>query len=131
MTTPFGERLRDYRKARGMSQGELAAQLGVALNMISKVEHGVRKVSFEEAVQLADALQVSLNDLAGITTETAGGIPPGELSQYQLFKLFCQEFEHVHGRHLSKSESKQSSLSHNSSAFRANDLSFVPQMQYA
>lgn len=90
MSALFGERLRGYRKLRALSQAELAERLGVALNMISKLEHGVRKVTFDEAIQLADALEVSLDALAGRGAEEHMRLQLAENEYYQLFKELCQ-----------------------------------------
>lgn len=40
--TPFGERLRALRKERGISQKEMAAELGVSAAYLSALEHGKR-----------------------------------------------------------------------------------------
>jgi len=61
-----GERLKHYRTLRKMSQEDLAESMGFPPNTISKIEHGTRKVTLEEAVKFADVLQISLHDLAGI-----------------------------------------------------------------
>lgn len=66
MASRVAERLKHYRKLCKMSQEELAKQLGVPLNTISKIEHGARKVTLDEAVQLAEVLGISLADLAGM-----------------------------------------------------------------
>ena len=40
--TPFGEKLRHMRKAKGVSQKEMAAALGVSAAYLSALEHGRR-----------------------------------------------------------------------------------------
>ena len=40
--TPFGERVRDLRKTKGMAQKEMAAALGVSSAYLSALEHGKR-----------------------------------------------------------------------------------------
>jgi len=40
--TPFGERLRELREERGMTQKELAAAVGVSAGYLSALEHGHR-----------------------------------------------------------------------------------------
>jgi len=40
--TPFGERLRQLRKAKGVSQKDMAAALGVSAAYLSALEHGRR-----------------------------------------------------------------------------------------
>ncbi len=62
----FGERVKTYRVARGMSQEELATQTGMLNTTISKIEHGQRKVTLDEAVRLAEVLRVTLAQLAGV-----------------------------------------------------------------
>lgn len=62
-----GERLKHYRTLRKMSQEELAERMGFPPNTISKIEHGTRKVTLEEAVRFVAILDISLLDFAGIT----------------------------------------------------------------
>lgn len=40
--TPFGERLRDLRRARGVTQKEMASAIGVSAAYLSALEHGRR-----------------------------------------------------------------------------------------
>jgi transcriptional regulator with XRE-family HTH domain len=40
--TPFGERLRQMRRAKGVSQKQMAASLGVSAAYLSALEHGKR-----------------------------------------------------------------------------------------
>lgn len=40
--TPFGEKMRELRHARGVSQKEMAAALGVSAAYLSALEHGHR-----------------------------------------------------------------------------------------
>ncbi|MFE9660296.1 helix-turn-helix domain-containing protein [Streptomyces sp. NPDC005955] len=64
MTTAIGERLRDVRKRRGMSQRELAEQSGVSLSLIRKLEQGKRSdTRLETAHRLAAALRVPTTGL--------------------------------------------------------------------
>lgn len=48
-----GKRIRNLRKQFGLTQEELAEQLGVALNTISRIEIGQRGVSIDLALELA------------------------------------------------------------------------------
>ena len=40
--TPFGEKIRALREAKGVSQSEMAAELGVSPAYLSALEHGKR-----------------------------------------------------------------------------------------
>lgn len=61
----FGERLLNIRKAKKLSQEELAKIIGVHAPVIGRYERGEVKPSIEVAIKLADALQVSLDYLVG------------------------------------------------------------------
>jgi transcriptional regulator with XRE-family HTH domain len=49
--TPFGERLRELRRAKGVSQKQMAASLGVSAAYLSALEHGRRGVPSWAMVQ--------------------------------------------------------------------------------
>jgi transcriptional regulator with XRE-family HTH domain len=49
--TPFGEKLRQLRRERGVSQKDMAAALGVSAGYLSALEHGRRGVPSWAMVQ--------------------------------------------------------------------------------
>lgn len=49
--TPFGRRLREMRRARGIAQRDMAAALGVSAAYLSALEHGHRGVPSWALVQ--------------------------------------------------------------------------------
>lgn len=51
--TPFGERLRALRRARGLSQKDMAAALGISPAYLSALEHGRRGAPSWSLVQKA------------------------------------------------------------------------------
>ena len=61
----FQENLIRARKARGLSQEGLAAAVGVSRQAVSKWETGDAMPDLSKLVALADALEVSLDDLCG------------------------------------------------------------------
>jgi transcriptional regulator with XRE-family HTH domain len=67
----MGERLQRLRKAAGMSQAELAAAAGVPRDSLRNWEYGRRTLLFDAAIKLADALSITLDDLAGRTPPAA------------------------------------------------------------
>ncbi|QFG10718.1 DNA binding protein [Streptomyces phage Animus] len=70
MSATIGERLRDVRKRRGMSQRELAEKSGVSLSLIRKLEQGERQdTRLETARELAATLKVSTTSLITEHTE--------------------------------------------------------------
>ena len=58
-------RIRECRKAAGMSQAELGNQVGFADNTISNYEKGLREPTLEVWERLASALHVSPAYLVG------------------------------------------------------------------
>jgi transcriptional regulator with XRE-family HTH domain len=72
----LGERVAEYRTRRGLSQRELAAEVGRSESWVSQVERDVLRVDRVPVLQaLADALAVALRDLrpdAAATATTAG-----------------------------------------------------------
>lgn len=60
-----GKILADLRKQKDWSQTDLATKSGVSREMIGKYERGEAVPSIEAAKKIADALEVSLDYLAG------------------------------------------------------------------
>ena len=69
-----GEKIRYYRKQRGMSQEELASALGISHVHVSRYESGTRKPKLEQLRSIASALGVGVNELTDVVGETSGGI---------------------------------------------------------
>jgi transcriptional regulator with XRE-family HTH domain len=59
----IGERLRAIRRERGMTQAELAEVLDTHFTSISQIERGLRGITVQQLVKLANALQVTPNEL--------------------------------------------------------------------
>jgi transcriptional regulator with XRE-family HTH domain len=61
----MGTRLKRLREAAGLSQVRLAAAVGVSPRSIQNYEYGKMSFDFEAGIKIADALGVSLDELAG------------------------------------------------------------------
>lgn len=59
----FGENLRRLRLQKGLSQGDLAAEIDMSTNAVSEIERGITDTSLTTIVKIAKGL----------------GIDPGEL----------------------------------------------------
>jgi len=59
----IGIEIRRIREARGISQMELAEQVGVSFQQIQKYEKGVNRISVERVQQIARALGISVSTL--------------------------------------------------------------------
>lgn len=72
----FGERIREFRRRAGLSQGELGKQLGVeeggAQSFVSRVERGLQPVSLKDAARMAEVLNLSDDDWVALRTMVGG-----------------------------------------------------------
>lgn len=66
----FAERLRTLRSQRNLTQVRLAQLLGVSPRVYNRWETSDAVPHFDTIVQIAEALQVSLDELAGRTATT-------------------------------------------------------------
>ena len=64
----FGENLKQARKKKGMTQEELAKEVGVSKQVISAYEKQDRFPTLDNAAKIASTLSVSLDHLCGIST---------------------------------------------------------------
>jgi transcriptional regulator with XRE-family HTH domain len=63
----MGEQFQRARKARGLTQAELARRAKVRLRSLQEWEQGTRIPRWDRVIQLADGLGCSLDELAGRT----------------------------------------------------------------
>jgi len=61
--TSFGERIRELRRDKGLSQEKLALDCGLDRTYIGSVERGERNISLINIYKIAHALQVSPSEL--------------------------------------------------------------------
>ena len=61
----IGERVRELRQQRDLTQAQLAKAIGTHAPNISSIEHGLRGVSIQQIVKLSRALRVSPEEILG------------------------------------------------------------------
>lgn len=59
----FGQRVRELRLDRGLSQEELAFRAGIHWSYLSGIERGIRNPALKNITKIANALGVSLSEL--------------------------------------------------------------------
>lgn len=74
----YGKRLKRAREAKGWTRKELTARAGVSINAIATHELGQFAPSLYCAAQVAQALGVSLDWLAGLSDDPGTDLPLGE-----------------------------------------------------
>ncbi|WP_227244664.1 helix-turn-helix domain-containing protein [Paraburkholderia caribensis] len=67
-----GARLRDARKARGLTLMQLSEQSGIAVSTISKAERGDIALTYDKFAALAHALQLDFDAIFGRAKHTRG-----------------------------------------------------------
>ncbi len=78
----FGDILRRYRAAAGLSKGELAARAGLSRRAVSDLERGVRRRPYLATVRrLAETLQLEAADRAALLAARPSPSPPAPRTQ--------------------------------------------------
>ena len=87
--TSFGERLRELRKEKGLSQDEFAKMLGTSKQILSRYELGQRSPKIEQVSKYAEKLKVSVDYLLGDSeAEAIYGEICGELQGKPFYEIF-------------------------------------------
>lgn len=85
---PLASRIREARKAAGLSQSQVAGLLGLQRPSVTEIESGNRRVSGEELASLAELFEVSLEWLLGSGGEQdAEHVARAQLAARELAKL--------------------------------------------
>lgn len=67
----IGERIRELRKKRGLSQGDIERVTGMLKAYVSRVEHGHTVPSLESLERFSSALGIELHEIFRQSTENA------------------------------------------------------------
>lgn len=67
----FGQRLRELRNQRGISQNELSKHIGVSKSSVNMYERGEREPGFETLEAIADFFNVNMDYLLGRELEVS------------------------------------------------------------
>ncbi|MGC4405773.1 helix-turn-helix domain-containing protein [Methyloversatilis sp. MC4-4] len=92
----IAERLREARKAAGLSQGQVAKLLQMHRPTVSEIEAGNRRVSAEELVRFAETYDVTVSWLLGETAEQLEMNDPRlQLAARELSKLKSDDLDRL------------------------------------
>ncbi len=83
----FGQRLARIRKQRGLTQSELAAQMGLVQALISEYERDKIRAHHEMVARFAVALEVSSDELLGINAPSKKHRTPGLRLQKRMLQI--------------------------------------------
>lgn len=80
--TPFGQRLHTLREQAGLSQEQLGAKLGLSQRVYAYWERHPVALRPDQLLSLAEALNVSVDDLVGTNgSKKRGAGPTGKMKQ--------------------------------------------------
>lgn len=63
ITSDFGNRVKQLRKERGLSQEKFALQIEMDRTYLASVEKGKRNISLENIWKIANGFEISLEEL--------------------------------------------------------------------
>ena len=91
------ERIKQLRKKKGVSQAELAEQIGVKTNTVSTWERGTRKPDFEALNLLSNYFEVSFEYILGSSDKEEARVVPtqDELDELALSALADELYDNV------------------------------------
>ena len=107
LSSYIGNKLRYYRKENNMTQDELAQKLELAKGTISNYESGYRTPQEHRLFDLAEVLNISINDLFPPTTETDDIVKKITEISAQLEKVRQQKVYNLAERELEEQRSIQ------------------------
>ncbi len=62
----LGEKIRYFRKLKGLSQEDLAYELDISLTAYSKIERNITDINFSRLLQITKVLDISLVELLSV-----------------------------------------------------------------
>ena len=83
----FNKKLRELRRERRLTQGQVAEALGIKLNTYAHMEKDGRRPSFEMLSKLSDLFLVSIDELKGVSERprTLEGTSPDDVRDTLVF----------------------------------------------
>lgn len=91
MKNTLGRRIEALLIQRNWTQGQLATYSGLSQSHISQIIDGKRRPRFDLVVKIADALDVSLDWLAGRPERNPDALAPDEAELLRLYRQLKNE----------------------------------------
>lgn len=85
----LGEKLKRLRKSRGLSQEQLAAELSVSRQSVSKWELGESKPEIENLIALSEYFNVSIDELLKMDKECTSKIKVRAKEEQSMMNIGC------------------------------------------
>ena len=90
----LGKRIQSYRKQKGLSQEQLASRLNISRQALSKWESDINVPNIDKIMDVAKALEITLNELLGLEEDSNDEYAKLEsiLNQVVLTQIFKNGF---------------------------------------
>jgi transcriptional regulator with XRE-family HTH domain len=88
-SSAVGERIRNLRQQRQLTQTELARQIGIQQSDLSRIEKGEYRVSLDVLFRLLHTLEMSLGEFFGDLS--GNDLTPQESELLQCFRVLSRE----------------------------------------
>jgi len=87
-----GDRIKQIRKQKGLTQDDVAEALGVSFQQVQKYENGKNRISYSKMVELSLFLKISLDSfVAGYTADGLSDSPQAAIGGYDDADLISQK----------------------------------------
>ena len=91
----IGQRIRVMRKARKLTQAELAERADLSVPYISHIENGIKKASLQAVVNIAEALECTAPELAELLSDCTAAEQQFLLEVFDAIKDYIKTNRHV------------------------------------
>ena len=88
----MGEKLKQLRQNKKMTQKQVADRLGLAVSAVSSYESGTRYPSYEALIKLAAMFHVSTDYLLGIAGRTSIDVTGLDSAEIELLAQIADKF---------------------------------------
>lgn len=106
----IGEKLKNFRTLRHLSQEQLASQSGISISTIAKYESGLRKPKPDQLTKLADALGISVNTFLDFNIKTVSDLLSLLFKMDEQLDVEITAEQDEHGKYIPETVSLTSTL---------------------
>ena len=108
MNNIFIENLKKFRLAKGLTQEQVAEQIGVSRQKYARIENGANSITFDILAKIAKVLKVSVGDITRVldeqpAVEYRGGEGGSSNQIFEMLDLFYAN-KHMYDRLKSDSD---------------------------
>ena len=99
MNKLLGNRIRELRNAKGLTQEEIAEQIGVSRQKYARIENGVNDITLNILSKIAKVLEITVGDITRVLDEkpsVAYRLGAKEMSSDKIFDMLDLFYANKH-----------------------------------